>query len=239
MQILKNLEKRNMVLWLDHKAKKRSACEINLQSCNLWFPLRICSVGIVSLSYHEPPVSFWLLILWITLSWTPLTSSLYLNGSSHVSPLQFGLLIRIQDIYPSYIMIGFFLQVFWALKITDYLLHLADVIFKSFVLIIKVHPGAATMSPHTLGRHLQTADLHKPISDSLHRINAARHWSLCEMPHFQNHLTNQHFLKFGLNYMHWALCRVHPDSCWKCTLIKHREHGMLTILCSVKMYLCR
>lgn len=91
------MERRNVVVWLDHKAKKRSECKISLWFCNLWFPLHICSVRLVSLSYHEPPASFfWLLILWVTLSWTPLMSLKYLSGSSCTSPLHFGLQIGSQ-----------------------------------------------------------------------------------------------------------------------------------------------
>lgn len=87
------MEKRSMVLWLDRKAKKRSAYEISLWFCNLRFPLRICSVSVVSLSYREPPASFfWLLIL----SWTPLMSLKYLSGSSRISVLHFGLQIKSQ-----------------------------------------------------------------------------------------------------------------------------------------------
>lgn len=46
-------------------------------------------------------------------------------------------------------MIGFFLEVFWSLRITVYLLQMAAVIFKSFILIVKAHLGVATMSPLT------------------------------------------------------------------------------------------
>jgi len=59
--------------------------------------------------------------------------------------------------------------------------------------------------------HLQITDLHEKIPDVLYDLSAARHWSLCEVPRVQNHLTNQQFLKFGLNYMNGAFWKVHPD----------------------------
>lgn len=222
-----------MVMWPDHKTKKRSAYEISLWFCNLWFPLHICSVSLVSLSYHEPPASFfWLLILWVILSWIPLMSPKYLNGSSHISPLQ----IRSTSyllFYHNRILSSSFL-------VLQSYLCLAAVILRSFIfLLLKCiwEQQRCPFSPmHNLRLHLQKTDLHK--KDSLHDINAARHQSLCKVPHFKNHPTNQQFLKFGLNYMHWALWKVRPDLCWMCTLIKHRECGVLTILCSVKMYLC-
>lgn len=131
---------------------------------------------------------------------------------------------------------GFFLQVFWSFRVTFvWLLWYSD---HSFLLLKCIwEQQRCPFSPmHNLRLHLQKTDLHK--KDSLHDINAARHQSLCKVPHFKNHPTNQQFLKFGLNYMHWALWKVRPDLCWMCTLIKHRECGVLTILCSVKMYLC-
>lgn len=143
------MEKSSMVLWPDHKTKKRSAYEMSLWFCNLWFPLHICSVSLVSLSYHEPPASFfWLLILWVILSWIPLMSPKYLNGSSHISPLQ----IRSTSyllFYHNRILSSSFL-------VLQSYLCLAAVILRSFIFAIKVHLGAAAL-PLLTHAQLKTA----------------------------------------------------------------------------------
>lgn len=122
------MERRIVVLWLDHKAKKRSVYEISLWFCNLR-PLDICSVSIVSPSYHEPPASFWLLILCVELSWTSFMSLKCLHGSSQISSLRFGLQIRSQR----YLLLfhNWVLQVFQSFRLMCYyLLHRTVVIFQ-------------------------------------------------------------------------------------------------------------
>lgn len=176
------MEKSSMVMWPDHKTKKRSAYEISLWFCNLWFPLHICSVSLVSLSYHEPPASFfWLLILWVILSWIPLMSPKYLNGSSHISPLQIRTPIYLLLFYHNWILSSGFL-------VLQSYLRLAAVILRSFIfLLLKCiwEQQRCPFSPmHNLRLHLQKTDLHK--KDSLHDINAARHQSLCKVPPHQS-----------------------------------------------------